>query len=475
MYQYVSKNSTESAKAISSDKEKKTASKRQRIFNSSAFRDNRQASVYTIQRLPVTAATASKTEHRYSAGSARKPRSEPLSLFPYVSPNVLQASKNRTPKTPPIPTAIAPVADEQNSAGAARPRPDGFLENNLDILEAIDDVLPDDDSRIPANLNSMNYPFANIILQNWEKFLPEFLSINGFMRYGANQSLTFHRPGGNCAVKSPDNSDEREKSKLEKMYSGSFSIRKPREYDSNEEIKRYLRHCASALAINLGIEREIQCYYDYNTVYVATNNDADSNNLCSKINERNISDCADILGTSYKETIGHTAENDNTTIWSNFQTQLYKVIFSNKRFNPLLRRLRHALMCPKPLKNAKFKVIEDDYGIKGLHAERKILYHLRTMQGNNDVFLDPLRLGGIRRPCFICSILCFADMSQVYPGPVWVSNAASRPRDINEMFLILDAIRNKENVTNISSIGGKETMDADTESEAGSEYEQDTT
>lgn len=100
---------------------------------------------------------------------------------------------------------------------------------------------------------------------------------------------------------------------------------------------------------------------------------------------------------------------------------------------------------------------------------------MRTMQKNDDIFLDPLRLGGIRRPCFICSALCFKDMSEVHPGPVWVSNAASRPRDINEMFLILDAIRNKENVTNISSIGDKGTMDADTESEAGSEYEQDTT
>lgn len=128
MYQYVSKNSTESAKAISSDKEKKVASKRQRIFNSSAFRDNRQASGYTIQRLPVTAVIASKTEHRYSAGSARKPRSEPPSLFPYVSPNVLQASENRTPKTPPTPTAIAPVADDQYSAGMAR-----FTSNDLSL------------------------------------------------------------------------------------------------------------------------------------------------------------------------------------------------------------------------------------------------------------------------------------------------------------------------------------------------------
>lgn len=474
MYQYVSKNSTESAKAISSDKEKKVASKRKRIINSSAFRDNRQASGYTIQRLPVTAAIASKTEHRYSADSARNPRSEPPSLFPYVSPNVLQASENRTPKTPPTPTAIAPVADNQYSVGMARFPSNDLSLNFPDDLNFIYKVLSDNDWKDLVKYDMGIRCRAEVILDSWDKFLPEFLSDNDFKPYGANPSLTYHRPGSNCAAESPDNSDEREKSKLEKMYSGSSGIRKRRKYNFNEKIKRYLRHCASALAINFGIKNEIQCYYDNGIVYVATNSNADLNKL-SQINNTKISDCADILGTSYKETIGHTAENDNTTIWSNFQTQLYKVIFSNKRFNPLLRRLRHALMCPNPLKNAEFKVIEDDYGIEGLHAERKILYHLRTMQKNDDIFLNPLWLGGIRRPCFICSALCFKNMSEVHPGPVWVSNAASRPRDINEMFLILSAIKNKKNITNISLIENSLAMDADTQSEAGSEYEQDTT
>lgn len=464
MYQYVSKNSTESAKAISSDKEKKTASKRQRIFNSSAFRDNRQASVYTIQRLPVTAATASKTEHRYSAGSARKPRSEPLSLFPYVSPNVLQASKNRTPKTPPIPTAIAPVADEQNSAGAARPRPDGFLENNPDILEAIDD-----DSRIPANLNSMNCPFANVILQNWERFLPEFLSINGFMRYGANQSLTFHRPS-NDGDESFDNQENFNKTGIGNIYHGGSSIREIRKFDSDEEIKEYLRHCAAALAIYFGINGEIQCYYEDNTVYVATNSDADSKKLYKTINDRNISDCADILGTSYKETIGYTAENVDAAIWGNFPEKLNDRISLNKIGDPLLKRLDHRLNCPPNLSNAQFKVITNNFGIKGLHAERRILYYLRLHSDKKEnLFLDPSRLGGIRRPCFICSALCFKNMSEVHPGPVWVSDAASRPRDINEMFLILRAIKNQKNITNISLIENRLAMDADTQSEAGSE------
>lgn len=473
MYQYVSKNSTESAKAISSDKEKKGASKRKRIFNSSAFRDNRQASGYTIQRLPVTAAIASKTEHRYSAGSARKPRSEPPSLFPYVSPNVLQASENRTPKTPSIPTAIAPVADDQYSAGMARFPSNDLSLNFPDDLNFIYKVLSDNNWKTFVKREEIRCR-AEVILDNWDKFLPKFLLDNGFKSYRANQSLTFHRPRGNCATESPDNSDEREKSKIGKMYSGSSSIRKPREYDSNEEIKRYLRHCASALAINFGIKNEIQCYYDNDIVYVATNNNADSKKLKENIDGKSISECSTVLHHPYIELIRYKAKNDNHTIWKKIQNKLIDAIF-NKIVNPILRRFRHPLTCPNPLKNAEFKVIEDDYGIEGLHAERKILYHLRTMQKNDDIFLNPLRLGGIRRPCFIGSALCFADMSQVYPGPVWVSNAASKPKDINEMFLILDAIRNKENVTNISSIGGKGTMDADTESEAGSEYEQDTT
>ncbi len=137
----------------------------------------------------------------------------------------------------------------------------------------------------------------------------------------------------------------------------------------------------------------------------------------------------------------------------------------------------HALMCPSALSGAKIHAIksrEVNVKIHGLHAERKILYYLRSQKNDEGFFLDPLRLGGIRRPCFICAALCFENMSQVRPGPCWVSEAGSKPKDIKEMFLILDAIRNNDNITYITDTNGHLTMDHDTESSEGSECDQDT-
>lgn len=443
MYQYESKKTLKSAKSTSSDKGKKIASSRCGFSDLSPFSHSRQMP-YTIQRSRLSTAILAAAESQYSAGSARPPIDELPDCFIEIGTNRRQAPKNIA-SSPLIITATAPMADNQYGAEATG----RFNERTT----ACSGDLEFSDESIMAR--------AEQVRSCWKAFLPEFLLKNGFKSYGANQSHTFHRLS-NAAAESL-NHQKTTRTKIAGMYNGSASIRKRRKYNSNEEIKRYLRHFAAALALNLRIEGEIQCYYDNNKVYVAANNDADITKLL-KIDNEKISYFADVLQYFYKEIIQHEAENFTPAIQAKFQGKPKKTIASDPKNNPLLRRLRHSLNCPCGLGTAEIEVIKGNYGITGLHAERKILYCLREKRNNNELFLDPLRLGGIRRPCFICSALCFADMSQVYPGPVWVSNAASRPRDINEMFLILNAIRNKENVTFISFNNGRLTMDNDSDS-----------
>lgn len=464
MYQYESKKPLKSAKSTSSDKGKKVASSRRVFSDSSPFPHNRQM-LNTIQRSRFSTGMPAVTENRYGAGSARPPFDELPDFFSETGTNRRQVPENIT-SSPLIITATAPMADNQYGAEAAG----RFNEQTTACsgnLKFINGVLSKDHWQDIINSDEIRV-CADKVLSCWKAFLPEFLLNNGFKPYRACQSLTYHRPSSNAATEALDYPDKKGISKIEGVYKSDSAIRYPRKYTDAEEIKRYLRHLAAALEINFGIKNEIQCYYDDNIVYVATNNDVDSENLSCQIDDMRVSEYLQFLQYSYKKIIQREAENDNSAIWDKFQ--LNDAIFSDKKYRPPLRRLRHALMCPDSLKGATFKVIKDNFEIRGLHAERRILYHLRETRNNNELlFLDPLRLGGIRRPCFVCSALCFAEMSQVHPGPVWVSDAASKPRDVYEMFLILDAIRKAENLTFISFSEGHLTMDNDSDSDEESE------
>lgn len=411
MFQYESKKPTVSAKKPSPDRGKKTTSSRRRSFNLPDCQHDRQVH-YAAQRQHVITAIPPTLGNQYGAGSARPPFNESV---PDYSDDF---------------SFIEAVLSQNNWRELIRS--DGFIGSR-----------------------------AEQIRDRWKEVLSGFLEHCGFVSYGAKQSLTYHRTGGNAVAGPPDCRDEKRKSKIERMYEGSEGKRKRRKYIKNEEIKRYLRHCAAVLKTNFQLKDEIQCYYDDEdgVVYVAANDNADSQKL-SGIRGRKISECSAVLQSLWR------GINENPSIWSGFEAGLIKMITSNKR--SLFRRLRYAMPCPAPLRKAKFQVIEENYGIQGLHAERKILYSLRSKKRNEDIFLNPLRLGGIRRPCFICSALCFPAMSQVRPGPVWVSGAASTPRDSKEMFLILDAIRRKDNITYISDNGRFLTTDNDTESSEGS-------
>lgn len=430
MYQYISKKTTASAKSVSSHKGKNTAFNRRIISNSPSRQYGRQA-FGVIQRARDTTAMSLMADNQYSGGSARPPYEDIPMINSYC-------------------------------AGSAR-RCEKYYDT--DVLEAVEEILSKNNWR--EQISSFEEDiYRQIIRGDWAGFLCLFLKHHGFRTYGAFPSHTYHRPASAEAAKTYDENDKQGMSKIEEMYAGSSSIRSCRKYKTGEEIKRYLRHCAAALAINYGIEKEIQCYYDDNIVYVAANHDNDTRKL-SPINGKRVSECEAVLQYSYKEMIKNMTVDDNSDIWGKFRVMLCRVILSTRESSPLLRRLGHALLCPDSLKNATFQVISDNYGADGLHAERKILYHLREIKRGHNIFMDSLMLGGIRRPCFICSALCFADMLQIHPGPVWVSNAAAVPRDAREMFLILHAVKNNAISTFISCSEGHLTMDNDSDSEEG--------
>lgn len=419
----------------------------------------------------------SKKANSYSKTAARR-----NSLYRKRRGNANSRQVNDYPiQRMPIPTATAPTSKIRYEAGAARPHNcvrssviiDGQIE---DVIEFIEKLLSNNNWRELIKRGDICC-YAQNILNRWKEIFPILLEYYVFEHHGANQSCTFHR------VKSTDADNPIVKggmSKMKRLYGGSDGIRKSRVYGPDEEIKRYLRHLASALKIKFGIENEIQCYYDDNVVYVAANIQADENKLL-EIEGKKVLEYDAVL-QKYSRIFNKVNSKSDR---DKFGTRLLRRMIPkkggkafarksqwsipNKRAYASVKRLRHNISCPELLKNATFKVITSsdiNNGIPGLHAERKILYYLRSLKGNENMFLNPLRLGGIRRPCFICAALCFSSMDQVRPGPVWVSAAASTPKDISEMFLILDAIRNKKNITYITlDRNNNLTTDHDTESE----------
>ena len=426
MFLYENKKPAVSTKASSSNK---SADSFGRVhFNSSDCQNNRQEFNFIIQKLPIP--TANPPKSGFAAGSPRPPQNE-------LSPDF------------------------------------------LDDVIFIENVLSNNDLKklIESGSDKTFRCRVEGILNRWKVFLPQFLKRCGFKSYGANQSHTFHKPGSKNAAETTEHHDSKQMPKINSIYEGSLGKRTSREYTADEAIKRYLRHCTAALRVIFHLADEIQCYYDNEDkmVYIAANSQCDENKL-SPIDNKQFSVFSGVLQYSLKELKDILKCSDcynSSPILSEFRYSLSDA-FSSSKMTEEQRRLNHKLECPTNLYGAKIYVIKSgdiNVNISGLHAERKILYYLRSKKNNNDLFLDPLRIGGMRRPCFVCSALCFEDMSQVRPGPCWVSKAASTPKNIKEMFLILEAIRNNENITYITDQHGQLKTDCDTESSEGSEFD----
>ena len=293
------------------------------------------------------------------------------------------------------------------------------------------------------------------ILQKWHTYFPDLLKSYGFKSYGANQSRIFIRAGNaDNANLSENDSNEKKGSKLAAIYKNSSAVRERRVYGDSEQIKRYLRHCAAKLAERYQISGEIQCYYNYsdNIVYIATNMESEEKAL-KEIDQSKVWDHE-----------RHQAYIQSRTLRASLQSEPYRKGLSKRKTASIERKMKHSISCPDAMKNARFRVVESrNAEIPGLHAERKILYALRRIKGEN-YFLNPLCLGGIRRPCFVCAALCFESVDQVRPGPVWISLAASTPRNIEEAARIIKAIIAPRYLTYVSRKDDGVTIDNDTES-----------
>ena len=360
-------------------------------FHPLSCRPDRPVSPYTLQRSKLISAP------------------EPTGIRASQNPLPFAAGNTR----PPVPLALYPILEDPTS-----------VRNRSEIL--------------------------SYAVKHWSEILPALLDHYGFQSYGACQSRIYIRPG-NPNMLPPINSDttrnalcaKRRISKLKALINNTPANRQRRRYETKENIKRYMRHCAARLKLCYSLNTEIQCYYDNDTstVYVA------ANQYAKELVDLNDKPVLEIM---------------------NFP--LYR-----KMPDFLRRRLLHPMESPIS-KDARFHIINNSelsFKKRGLHAERQICYFLRQKKESADFYLDPLCLGGIRRPCLICSALCFSDVSQVRPGPVWISPAASTPKDFDELLSIIRVLRNQSNLTYLTNSNGNPRTDCDTESSEGSACEED--
>lgn len=322
---------------------------------------------------------------------------------------------------------------------------------------------PSTDERPIETCNRQVYT-EEYMLQNWHTIFPKLLECYGFKSYGTNQGRIFIRVrNADHANASKNDSNAKERRKLDGMVKNSSAVREPRVYEDSEQIKRYLRHCATALTGYYRLSGEVQCYYSDNVVYVAANKKSDEKAL-EAINKNRVGNHKSYR--AYAKAIRQRASGQpqNVRLAGRFCTNK----LSRRKAAVVASRMRHCVPCPNVLESAKFRVVKSrdtDMGpkIPGLHAERKILYYLRRKKGE-DYFLNPLCLGGIHRPCFVCAALCFESMDRVHPGVVWVSKAASTSKDIKEMRRILAAVKDMSKLTYVSLRADGATYDNDTES-----------
>ncbi len=241
------------------------------------------------------------------------------------------------------------------------------------------------------------------------------------------------------------------RNKLERINVGTREVCSPRKYSLEEKIQQYLRHVAAALKLKYSISGEIQCYYEeYNSkkiVYISGN----LNCVNKKLREKNL----DYLPV-------------NTFMKLFYETYDRENRIESSKDKYLVRRLEHKIESPFG-DDVILLIVSDEIGtgVEGLHAERRILYHLRSKRNEDNFFLDRQRLGGIRRPCFVCAVICFAKDAGVRGGAFWSSIAAKKTLSPKEDHLLFEAISDRRTVTYVTEDAkGNLTTDEDTESEA---------
>ncbi len=267
--------------------------------------------------------------------------------------------------------------------------------------------------------------------------LPRYAVQNGFQRYGANQSEKLIRTNPLSCSPPP----QKQQSVISSMIAGTTSERTAH---TMEPTHRYLRRCAETIALKCGIASdEIQCYYHRNTVLVSANTKSRIDAIKRIVENKNVIEfmTSEIPDSLYSDTPIRNPES--------------------------LRRTRKHPECPLS-ENAVFHVVGciGSYS-EGLHAERRILYHLReNYYKNSNYFLDYNMLGGRRRPCFVCGAICFRDSSKIPRGPLW-SSVAAMQCGIEERQRVLRDIEDPGIVTCVTRLrNGRATFGNDSESDS---------
>jgi len=262
----------------------------------------------------------------------------------------------------------------------------------------------------------------------------------GMSPFGDNQSLTFHRPVD--PVAGEHNIQEGVLQDIYTPGNQEKGIRFPHSFRDTPH-RQVARWFASALSDNSGISGEIQCYFDEasHELLVATNKRSEYADLAS------VDTLTDTPMQEYSKP--HIARRRERHM---------------RKLAEVDRRLRAGEMVYGPesgltpeqiqeLQNA-YQDIYFNYTVHflppgataDLHAEQRILEYLRSTTGNNDLLLDPARLGGLRRPCLACASRVFspADAAR-YAGPYWDTDSAITHWDARDS--VLDDVRIGTHVT----------------------------
>ncbi len=228
--------------------------------------------------------------------------------------------------------------------------------------------------------------------------------------YGGGQGQTFHSK--QTTVASNQASD-----RLNSMYlniPGHPGAVIPRPYAKEEDIHRFLRWFSTYISCQYKVNGEVQCYLDKTShcIIVATNLQREARKFDSLAFECS----ADGLDDRQKRHIIH----------------MKKLLEASKR---LLGREAH----PNILMLDNLRI--DGASVYNMHAEQRILSYYNQLETDQQQLIKdgvlkrdshkhlkllPDYLGGLRRPCLLCSYAVFdsKDRNCIHPGPAWVTKSS---------------------------------------------------
>ncbi|TKD12289.1 hypothetical protein [Polyangium fumosum] len=233
-----------------------------------------------------------------------------------------------------------------------------------------------------------------------------------WVKYGANQSETWHRVGKEWQ-------SSKKKSKLHKLYWDDKHVRSERSF-SPDRPKQVLRWLSTLLFAKYRKGEEIQSYYNTKTktVVVSSNNNSVNAAIFRDIKNKTVLkiNSSDLKTERQKRHVGKLL---------NKLEELYapKKKLKDDEMNDVLKAIKDDEMNDvlKAIKKFEFEIPDPvEASRDGLHAERRIMAHVKGKDN-----LDMRYLGGVKRPCAVCTI-ALGLLGTARSGPLWPSQSALR-------------------------------------------------